>query len=53
MPDNARRTGPALERMPGFIAWLVPTIQKFPGSQKSSSCWAIASSQRHSTCWSG
>ncbi len=32
--DNARRTGPALERMQQFLVWLVPTIEKFPRSQK-------------------
>jgi hypothetical protein len=34
MRDNARRTGPALERMQGFLVWLVPTVEKFPRSQK-------------------
>ncbi len=32
--DNARRTGPALERMQQFLIWLVPAIEKFPRSQK-------------------
>jgi hypothetical protein len=32
--DNARRTGPALERMQQFLVWLVPTVEKFPRSQK-------------------
>jgi len=32
--DNARSTGPALERMQQFLVWLVPTIEKFPRSQK-------------------
>ena len=32
--DNARRTGPALERMQVFLVWLVPTVEKFPRSQK-------------------
>jgi hypothetical protein len=34
MRDNARRTGPALERMQGFLVWPVPTVEKFPRSQK-------------------
>lgn len=28
--DNARRTGPSLERMRQFLVWLVPTVEKFP-----------------------
>lgn len=32
--DNARRTGPALEHMQQFLVWLVPTVEKFPRSQK-------------------
>lgn len=32
--DNARTTGPALERMQQFLLWLVPTVEKFPRSQK-------------------
>jgi 23S rRNA-intervening sequence protein len=32
--DNARQTGPALEAMYRFILWLVPTVEKFPRSQK-------------------
>ena len=32
--DNARRTGPALEHMQRFMLWLVPTVEKFPRSQK-------------------
>lgn len=34
MADNARRTGPAVEAHFQFLAWLVPTIEKFPRSQK-------------------
>jgi hypothetical protein len=34
MTDNARRTGAALEAHYQFLAWLVPTIEKFPKSQK-------------------
>ncbi len=34
MADNARRTGPALEAHQQFLLWLVPTIEKFPRSQK-------------------
>jgi hypothetical protein len=32
--SNARRTGPALEAMYRFLLWLIPTIDKFPRSQK-------------------
>ena len=31
---TARRTGPALEAMYRFLLWLVPTVEKFPRSQK-------------------
>ena len=31
---NAKRTGPALEAMYRFMLWLIPTIEKFPRSQK-------------------
>ena len=32
--DAARRSGPALEAMFQFIVWLVPTLDKFPRSQR-------------------
>ena len=32
--DAARRTGPALEAMYRFLLWLIPTVEKFPRSQK-------------------
>jgi hypothetical protein len=32
--DGRRRTGPALEAMYRFMLWLVPTVEKFPRSQK-------------------
>ncbi len=32
--DNSRRTGAALERTYQFILWLIPTVEKFPRSQK-------------------
>ena len=32
--NNARRTGPALEAMYQYLLWLIPTIDKFPRSQK-------------------
>jgi 23S rRNA-intervening sequence protein len=32
--DNARRTGAAVEAHYQFLRWLVPTIEKFPRSQK-------------------
>ena len=31
---QARRTGPALESFYRFLLWLVPTVEKFPRSQK-------------------
>lgn len=34
MTDSARRTGPALEAHQRFILWLVPTVERFPRSQK-------------------
>jgi 23S rRNA-intervening sequence protein len=34
MIDHARRTGPAVEAHQQFILWLVPTVEKFPRSQK-------------------
>lgn len=34
MTDNARRIGPALEAHQQFLLWLVPTVEKFPRSQK-------------------
>lgn len=32
--QGARATGPALEAMYQFLLWLVPTLEKFPRSQK-------------------
>jgi len=32
--DNARATGPALEAMYRFVLWIIPTVEKFPRSQK-------------------
>jgi hypothetical protein len=32
--DGARQTGPALEAHYRFLLWLVPTVEKFPKSQK-------------------
>ena len=32
--DASRETGPALEAMYKFHLWLVPTVEKFPRSQK-------------------
>ena len=34
MVDNARKTGPAVEAHFQFLMWLVPTIEKFPRTQK-------------------
>jgi len=34
MADNARQTGPAVEAHFQFLLWLVPTVEKFPRSQK-------------------
>jgi len=32
--DAARKSGPALEAMFRFIVWLIPTLDKFPRSQR-------------------
>ena len=32
--DHARQTGPAVEAMYQFNLWLVPTVERFPRSQK-------------------
>ncbi len=32
--QTARTTGPALEAMYQFLLWLIPTLEKFPRSQK-------------------
>ena len=32
--NTARKTGPALEAMYQFVAWLVPAVEKFPRSHK-------------------
>ena len=32
--NRARETGPALEAHYRFILWLVPTVERFPRSQK-------------------
>ncbi len=34
MSNNARQTGPALEAMYRFTLWLIPTLEKFPRSQR-------------------
>ena len=34
MMDNSRRTGAAIEAHYRFLAWLAPTIEKFPKSHK-------------------
>ena len=34
MSDNARTTGPALEAHYRFLLWLIPTVERFPRSQK-------------------
>jgi hypothetical protein len=34
MTDNSKRTGAAVEAHYQFLAWLVPTIEKFPKSHK-------------------
>ena len=34
MVTSARRTGPALESHYQFLKWLIPTLDKFPRSQK-------------------
>jgi hypothetical protein len=55
MTDNSKRTGAAIEARYRFLAWLVPTIEKFPKSHKFTigdrtqlaaapfvSCWHLA-----------
>jgi hypothetical protein len=32
--DNARATGPALEATYRFVLWVIPTVEKFPRSQR-------------------
>ncbi len=32
--DNARGTGPVVEKTYQFLAWLIPTVEKFPRSQR-------------------
>lgn len=32
--SGPRRYGPALEKAYGFLAWLIPTLEKFPRSQR-------------------
>jgi hypothetical protein len=34
MSDHSRRTGAAIEAHYRFLAWLTPTIEKFPRSHK-------------------
>jgi hypothetical protein len=34
LADHAKQTGPALEKAYQFVLWLIPTIEKFPRSQK-------------------
>jgi hypothetical protein len=34
MTDNSKRAGAAIEAHYQFLAWLVPTIEKFPKSHK-------------------
>lgn len=34
MTDNSKRTGAAIEAHYRFLAWLVPTIEKFPKNHK-------------------
>jgi hypothetical protein len=36
MADNSRRTGAAVEAHYQFLAWLLPTLEKFPRSHKFS-----------------
>lgn len=33
-PDRSRTTGTALEKWYQFLRWLIPTVEKFPKSQK-------------------
>jgi len=32
--DNAQQTGVALEKAYRFVLWVVPTVEKFPRSQR-------------------
>ena len=32
--EGARRVGPALEKAYQFVLWLIPTLDKFPRSQR-------------------
>ena len=34
MTDHVKRTGPAVEAYYQFLLWLVPTVERFPKSQK-------------------
>ena len=34
MNDHAKRTGPAVEAYYQFLMWLIPTVDRFPKSQK-------------------
>jgi hypothetical protein len=34
MPENARRTGPAVEAHFRFLMWLISAIEKFPRTQR-------------------
>lgn len=33
-PDRARKGGVALEKTYQFLLWLIPTVEKFPKTQK-------------------
>lgn len=33
-PDHSRKTGIALEKTYQFLLWLIPTVEKFPKSQR-------------------
>ena len=32
--EGARRVGPVLEKTSQFVRWLIPTLDKFPRSQR-------------------
>ncbi len=34
LPDHSRKTGIALEKTYQFLLWLIPTVEKFPKSQR-------------------
>jgi hypothetical protein len=48
--DRSRTTGTALEKWYQFLRWLVPTVEKFPKSQKFT--LATVFNRARWMCWS-